>query len=453
MNIVDIFIYQNPWRTNKDFKVRPYFNRLVLPKIEKWITEPEIIVLIGPRQSGKTTILYKIIENQINQNKSSDSILFFNCDNLAVQNLFENITDFLQFLRQMTVSSFPFIIIDEIQRLSNPIIFLKQLYDLKLNNKIIVSGSSSLEIRSKIKETLTGRKIIFNILQLNFEEILVKDSTFAPLLQIHGDEILRNFYQFERIWGTKLRSEIEQYLLYGGYPRVLLTTIIEKKKQILSEIFTSYIQKDISDFLKIENISGFNKLIQVLALTSGQIINMSNIGLKSGIAHQTLNKYLQILRETFIVDAVIPYFSNKLKEIIKNPKLYFFDPGIRNFAISNFNPTQIRPDHGLLLESFVFRELKSYINNKNKLKFWRTKVGAEVDFILEKGENLLPIECKSFLKQPKCSRSFQNFLKLYQPFSGLVINNNLFDKINFESSKIYFIPYHWFSILNKFLFF
>lgn len=450
MNLIDIFYFQNPWRKDPKFKVTPFFNRQVIARIEKWIDEPDIIILIGPRQSGKTTILYKLIENLLSQNISSDALFFFNCDNLAVRSVFEDITTFIRFINQMTTASQPIIIIDEVQRLPNPGMFLKELFDLKLNYKIIASGSSSLEIRSKIKEALTGRKILFHIFPLDFSEHLFKNDIFSPLNTTSCDDITEHFSQFNQIWGEKLKSEWELFLTYGGYPRIQLTDEFEKKKLLLNEIYSSYVQKDISEFLKIENITGFNKLVQLIALTSGQVINKSDLALNAGINHQTLDKFLGILQDTFVIESVIPFFTNKLKEIVKNPKLYFIDAGIRNLAIGNFNDPHLRQDQGFLQETYVLRELKSILNNNAKLKFWRTKVGAEVDFILEQGENIVPIECKSFLKTPGMSRSFQNFISLYHPPKGFVLNGNLFDKINFDNSDIYFIPYHWFPYLKNF---
>lgn len=449
MNIIDIFHYQNPWRKDPNFRVTPFFNRQVIAHIEKWIDEPDIIILIGPRQSGKTTILYKLIENLISQNTPSDAIFFFNCDNLAVRSLFEDIPTFIQFINQMTTASQPIIIIDEIQRLANPGMFLKELFDLKLNYKIIASGSSSLEIRSKIKEALTGRKVLFHVFPLDFSEYLFRKDIFSPLSTTSLENINEHYAQFDQIWGEKLKSEWELYLTFGGYPRIQLTDEFEKKKLLLNEIYSSYVQKDISEFLKIENITGFNKLVQLIALTSGQVINKSDLALNAGLNHQTLDKFLGILQDTFVIEPVIPFFSNKSKEIVKNPKLYFIDIGIRNLAVNNFNVVHLRQDQGFLQEAYVLRELKSILNHNAKLKFWRTKVGAEVDFIFEHGEYIVPIECKSLLKTPSMSRGFQNFLSLYQPPKGFVLNGNLFDKISFDKTEIYFIPYHWFPFLKN----
>jgi len=394
--------------------------------------------------------LHRLIENLLTQNISPGNIFFFNCDNIVVQSLFESVTSFVQFIRQYATDSRSYIFIDEIQRLSNPGMFLKELFDLKLNFKIFVSGSSSLEIRSKIKEALTGRKILFHVLPFDFAEYLATNESLSPLNTIPPKEVIDTYEHFDRVWGGKLKTELEQFLIYGGYPRILLTNEIEKKKLLLNEIFTSYVKKDISEFLKIENIAGFNKLVQIISFTSGQIINKSTLALKAGIHNQTLDKFLHILQETFIIEIVIPFFSNKLKEIVKNPKLYFIDPGIRNFAISNFNALSLRPDQGFLQENFILRELKSLFNNNFKLKFWRTKVGAEIDFIIDRGDKVIPIECKSLLKKPGISRSFQNYISYYHPSKGLVLNSQIFDKISFEEAEIYFIPYHWFHILKHY---
>jgi len=449
MNIIDIFHLQNPWRKDPNFKVTPFFNRQVIIQIEKWINDPDIIVLIGPRQSGKTTILYKLIENLISQKISTDAIFFFNCDNLAVQSVFENIPTFIQFINQMTTASNPIIFVDEIQRLPNPGMFLKELFDLKLNYKIIASGSSSLEIRSKIKEALTGRKILFHVFPLDFTEYIFRNDIFSPLNSVPLNELATNYDRFNQIWGEKLKSEWERYLVYGGYPRIQLTDEIEKKKLLLNEIFSSYVQKDISEFLKIENIAGFNKLVQLIALTSGQIINKSDLALNAGINYQTLEKFLDILQKTFVIESVIPFFTNKLKEIVKNPKLYFIDAGIRNFALGNFNSLTMRQDQGFLQETFVLRELMSMLNSTAKLKFWRTKVGAEVDFIFERGKTIIPVECKSLLKHPSMSRSFQNFISAYRPRKGVVLNATLFDKMKYDDSEICLIPYHWFPFFKE----
>ena len=161
MGVIDQFYFQNPWRKSTNFQVAPYFDRSILSQIENWLPEPEILVLTGPRQSGKTTILFKLIENLLKQNFPIDSLFFFNCDNFEIQSLFENVSNFLPFINQLNPPAHALIFIDEIQRISNPGIFLKQIFDLKMNSKIIVSGSSSLEIDLKLKKHWPAEKLYF----------------------------------------------------------------------------------------------------------------------------------------------------------------------------------------------------------------------------------------------------------------------------------------------------
>ncbi|GBD93420.1 archaeal ATPase [bacterium BMS3Abin05] len=448
MNIIETFKYQNPWRTNLQFQIQPYFERAVTLEIAKWLHEPEIIVITGPRQSGKTTILFKLIENLISNKVPAKSIFYFNCDDLGVRSIFKNIPDLVQFVNRMTEDSKPFLFIDEIQRVENPGLFLKQLYDLRLGYKILVSGSSSLEIRSKIKEYLTGRKIQFIVFPFDFPEFLAASGNFTELLKVQRHEIVSNFSHFDRIWGTALENSLKQYLMFGGYPRQLLTDLSDKKRVLIKEIFDSYINKDVTDFLRIENITGFNKLVQLVALTSGQIINKSNLALNAGINYQTLEKYLQILQDTFVIETVHPFFSNKSKEIVKNPKIYFLDPGLYNHAVNNFNDITFRADAGFLQEQFIFRGIKTIMGADFQLKFWRTKIGAEIDFIIEKGRQIIPVECKSLLKRPQLQSSALSFIKQYSPNLLLVANTKLFSETKIANTKIVFLPYHWFHRLT-----
>ncbi|HDP98816.1 MAG TPA: DUF4143 domain-containing protein, partial [bacterium] len=152
--------------------------------------------------------------------------------------------------------------------------------------------------------------------------------------------------------------------------------------------------------------------------------------------------------DTFVIDKVLPYFTNKLKEIVKNPKYYFYDPGIRNFALSNFQEIDLRHDKGFLFETFIFQELTNILDDKMKLKFWRTKVGAEVDFVFDWKTKAIPLECKSKMKKPVLSRSFQNFLNYYNISKGIVLTSDFFMTDKFGSTEIYFIPYHWFPFIK-----
>ncbi len=444
-----IFNYQNPWRKNRKFKISPFFDRFVISSIMEWMSEPEILILIGPRQSGKTTILYRIIEIMLNRGTAPERIFFFNCDELPIQSLLGDTVSFLKFLEQKNSGSSPIIFIDEIQRLNNPGLFLKQLFDLKMDLKFIVSGSSSLEIRSQIKESLTGRKIVFPVLPFNFLEFLQRDEELKPIFKTEPQKIITEYEIFNKIWGARLQSDFEQFLIFGGYPRVIRSQKNDQKERILKEIYSSYIKKDISDFMKIENISGFNNLVKFLAITNGQLINKSEISLKARLAALTLEKYLQILQDTFVIEKISPFFSNLLKEIVKNPKYYFLDNGLRNSILNNFAPTDFREDSGFLQETFTLNELKSIDIDLSDIKFWRTKPGAEVDFVLVPKNEVIPIECKTLLRRPVLGKSFISFVRKYSPKKGIILNANLFSETKIGKTKVYFVPYHWFPLIKK----
>ena len=449
MNAVDLFLLQNPWRKTIGFRVSPYLPRTMIDCIAPWLNEPEILVLIGPRQSGKTTLILKIIEGLLAQGKTAEEVLYFSCDDSQIRALFDNVVDFVNFVKQVSKAERRVVFVDEIQRIAEPGLFLKQLYDLKLDLKLIVSGSSSLEIRSQIAEPLTGRKMVFTILPMRSRECLFADETFAGLLSTDLSEIQSSFSDFDKIWGEKLQLKIHEYLVYGGYPRILQTLAPGKKTHLLHEIYSSYVQKDVTDFLKVENVPGFNKLVQLFAISTGQVINKSGLALSAGISVNTLDKYLQILVDTFVICVVSPFFTNKVKEIVKNPKVYFVDPGMRNSVANLFNPVDSRSDAGFLQETFILGELQEMLPNHISVRFWRTKVGAEVDFVIDTPQAPIPIECKSRLKKPIISRGYRNFLKQYQPPRGLVVNTGYYGEQIFEGVPITFVPYRWFSLLGR----
>jgi predicted AAA+ superfamily ATPase len=391
-------------REKKDIeKFLPDVNiiRNILPAIINWLDEKEIIVLLGARQVGKTTIDFpkdkKLLDN--------DYII-----KLAAKNKKKKI-----------------IFIDEVQRLENPGLFLKYIYDLSIPIKLIVSGSSALELKAKVSEALTGRKMIFNINPFNISEI--KKHLMIASSNISDDK--------SNNYGNEL-SKI--YTQYGGYPSIVVSTDNGKKILRLKEIFKSYMEKDIKKFLEIKNESAFARLITLLSASSGNLINMDEISNTLSIHKVTLDNYFYYLEQTFIIDRIRPFFKNIRKEIIKSPKVYFNDIGFRNFAINNFNELNIRGDKGFVFENFVYLVLKGKLSDSDKINFWRTRAGAEVDFIISKDLKPVPIEVKAkYLKKPKITRSMRSFIDIYKPEKGYVVNFDLDDEIKIGGCIIRFV--------------
>ena len=401
-------------------------NRNILPDIIKWLTEKEIIVLLGARQVGKTTIIFQLINHILMQTaslfKEEIEIHYLNLDFPQDKKILND--DYIIKLAAKNGKK-KIIFIDEAQRQENSGLFLKRLYDLNLPIKLVVSGSSALELKSKVSEALTGRKIIFNINPFSISEI--KDCIVRA-----GKNTMSSTVLFKKAF--------EAFTEYGSYPSIVLSHDNEKKFLRLNEIFTSYMEKDIKKFLEIKNENAFARLITLLSASSGSLINMDEISNTLSIHQVTLDNYFYYLEQTFIIDRVRPYFRNIRKEIVKSPKVYFNDIGFRNFAINNFNKLDIREDKGFVFENFVYLILKEKLGGSYKINFWRTKAGAEVDFIILKDLKPIPIEAKAkYFKKPAITQSIRSFINTYKPGIAFVINLNLNEEIKIDGCLVRFI--------------
>jgi predicted AAA+ superfamily ATPase len=425
------FLLQNPWR-NGEFKDNRSIGREIFPTLLQDMESKNITVITGSRQVGKTTLVMDIVSHLLQKSVPAESIFYFNLDDFNLHPYFENYTDFIQFINS-EYKGFSYIFIDEIQRLVNPGIFLKILSDLKLDMKIVVSGSSSLELRAKVSEHLTGRKHTFEIFPFSFEEFLsarnaafYKRKTMDDLVKFHSSDL------------SKLLSE---FVTFGGYPKVVLTEGVRAKTIELKEIYDSYIRKDVKDFLKVENISGYNNLVKGLALQTGNLLNYNELSLLTGLNIQTVKKYMDYLEGTYIYRRVPPYFTNARKEISKSPKIYAYDMGLMNYITNRLDADAT--DKGSLMENFVFTEL---VKKDLGVKFWRTGAGAEVDFVIDS----VPIEVKSTaLKNFSLSRSFASYLSTYEPKTSFYINADFYGEREFDGRIVTFCPLWAVPLLAK----
>lgn len=394
--IKDIFELQNPWRNLAYSFTQKH--RAILPTILDNLPNPKIIGLIGSRQVGKSSIVYLLIKHLIEKNTSPENIFYFNLDDLKLHDLFDNIPNFFHFIAPG--NSTKYIFIDEIQRLKNPGLFLKEIYDLQLNIKIIYSGSSQLEIKSKLKEHLVGRARQFEIQRLSFNEYLQFNQPITK------------------------EQALEEMLIYGAYPATALARNYLEKKLTIKDIHQSYIEKDLVDFLRIANIEVFNKLLILLANQIGSLLNVGNLSKALRASRQEINGYINILEQTFITKRIYPFHQNYKKEIIKTPKLYFMDLGLRNYMINNFNPIYMRQDNGDLFENFYFTEmLAGDFYGLTKINFWRTTNQTEIDFI-RTGEQREAFEVK--WNKKTMPKSFATLKKYYPDITPQVITREDF---------------------------
>lgn len=363
--------------------------RLIFNKIFAQQNVKKISIIIGPRQVGKTTIIKEL--------KQRLGGLFFDVDIFSEYDQVSSYEKFIATLKlngyQENQADFFYVYLDEFQRYPDLSRVMKSIYDHHNNIKIFATGSSSLEIKNSIQESLAGRKLITHVYPLSFKEFLHFKNRDDLLEKIDRLKEVSTKDFFISLPG--LKEALDEFLIFGGYPEVALVDTSEKKQEILRSIFDLYIRKDFAEYVNMEKLRNANQLMRILAINNSQSANYSKYAAAAEINVQTLKNYLSILEETFIISAVRPYFVNKNKEISKLPKIYFLDNGVRNYFSGGFAPIVSRADAGFLFEAFYVGELIKAGLVREEIKYWRTKNGEEVDLIIEKtGQPLLPIEIK-----------------------------------------------------------
>jgi predicted AAA+ superfamily ATPase len=382
--------------------------RFVFNTLKNEINEPEINILLGPRQVGKTTLLHKLEEYC---KKKKFKTCFYDLEQPQVLAQFNrSAAEIIELLNQ----SGQIIFIDEFHYLQNASKIFKALYDSKKKIKIICSGSSSLEIHKHLKESLAGRRFLFRIFPLQMAEILAHNRDFP----------------------------LHTYLQYGGLPGLTHTDVAQRKQLMLNEILGSYILKDIKSLVKEENIRAFNHLLYLLAEKQGSTISMTNISNKINMSVKAIQRYLDILEETYVNYRVYSFSQNLGNELKKSCKTYLYDTGIRNAILKDFSNVSNRPDKGTILESFVFLHLNQWLGPNMEIKFWRTKDGSEVDFILLKNRKPFPIEVKSKLTKTEIPQGLKRFLNRYTKVRhAFVVNEQISEKLTFQSCSIEFLTF------------
>lgn len=372
--------------------------RTVFEEIKKYLDTDDIIVLHGARQVGKTTILYHI-QNYLK--KQGEDTYFIDLEDSRFVNILESgVGEFIRHLKEEGLLSpgkkkRAVVFIDEIQYLTDPSSFLKLTADHHKYIKLIVSGSSSFAIKSKFKDSLVGRTVNFEIFNLSFKE-------FLSFRQYHFEE--GKVYTRKKI--DELRALFKEYVLYGGYPKIVLTPEIDKKEKYLQQIIDTYVKKDIRDLADVKDIDKFNKLLETLASQSGQQLNVAELSNTTKIAKQTIEKYLFIMENTYIIKLVKPFSKNIRSELFKLPKIYFYDTGLMQMLwLKGLQKELI----GNVFETGIFAEMvKKY--TQEAIFYWRTKDKREIDFILRIKNTILPVEVKLNFEQfnPAAIRYFNS---------------------------------------------
>lgn len=332
------------------------------------------IIIIGPRQVGKTTLSNEIITEKNLEN----DVIRFNCDNPTDRRKlndqdFEALDDI--------IGDKKIIFIDEAQKVETIGQTLKQLVDnYKKTKQIIATGSSSINLLDKTSEPLTGRKVVFKLHSLSLSEIYGK-------------------YE-----GLRIEKDLENLLVYGNYPAVINAGSKEEKEEVLRELSSSSLYKDILEFQEVKNSNVLVSLLKALSLQIGGEVSYNELANVVGIDKKTVERYIDLLEKNYIIFRLPPFGTNKRRIITKLKKIYFYDLGIRNAVINNFNTLENRNDAGVLWENFAIIERIKHLEYKkifNDNYFLRTYDGAEIDLLEEKNGKVEGFEFKWKAKETK----------------------------------------------------
>ncbi len=380
------------------------YHRTVLDEINRFLHTDDVIIIHGARQVGKTSILL-FLQQQLRSAQEQTVYLDLE-DSRLVRLLDRGVDEFIAYLGEQgfelpalrTSSRKLFIMVDEIQYLENPSSFLKLVADHHRYLKLIVSGSSSFEIKSKFKDSLVGRTVNFEIFPLTFPEFLAfRQIPFTPA---------ETFTQQKT---NELRQLYLEFALFGGYPKIVLTRDIDIKERYLQQIIDTYVRKDIRDLAEIRDVNKFNRLLEILAAQSGNLLNINELSNTIGLTRPTLERYLLILEQTYILRLVSPFSRNIRSELTKTPKVYFYDSGLMQMLWLKRLQTQLL---GSVFETSVYAELIKR-HGTQQVFYWRTKDKKEIDFVVNARNFLIPVEVK--LQFPRMiPRAIRNFSATYQ---------------------------------------
>lgn len=352
-------------------------NRAIENIVVKKLTDKKAIILLGPRQSGKSTLL-EMLSPQLKQ-----PVLWWNGDETDVRAFLEKPTSTL--LRSL-IGKNKTVIIDEAQRIENIGLCIKLITDNIKQVKIIATGSSAFELANKINEPLTGRKWEYHLYPLSFGEMVAHTNLLEEKRLLH------------------------HRLIYGYYPEIV--TSPGNEQDLLKQLANSYLYKDILTWERIQKPDKLEKLVQALAFQTAQVISYHELGQLCGLNSETVEKYINLLEKAFIVFRLSSFSRNLRNELKKSYKIYFYDNGLRNAVINQFNPVNLRNDMGQLWENWFISERIKYANNSGKNMsrfFWRTLAQQEVDYIEDTKGVITAFECKWNVKaKGGLSRAFSN---------------------------------------------
>lgn len=353
------------------------FQRKIEAKIRSLLFKQKMVTILGPRQSGKTTLSKKIIGS------FGGKGAYFDCQLAEVRKHF--VMGEPDKLLEL-VGNKKIVVFDEAQTIQNIGKILKVFFDTYPGVQIIATGSSSFDLANKIKEPMTGRAFEFILYPLSLDEIKLSK-------KITRDDIL-------------------EYMRLGMYPTVVGAQTKLEKEEAIKNISTNYLYKDIFVFEAIRNPKIFEDLLKLLAMQIGQMVSVNELSQTLGVTRTTINRYMRLLEQSFIIKRMYSFSNNPRTELKKAFKVFFLDIGVRNTLVDILSPMENRNDKGVIFENFFITERMKFGSLETfppEIMFWRTRTGTEIDVIEKRGREIYAYECKW---QDK-NYYFKQFLKKY----------------------------------------
>ncbi len=348
--------------------------------------------------------------------------LFLNCEDPSVKQWLSSPAVFVADLSDLETGESP-IFFEEVQALDDAGLFLKGLIDRHINRPIYATGSSAFDLEAQHRESLAGRA---------HRHLLLPFSIIERLRAVAGNASEKN-----PLTQLKRRQVALDMAVYGGYPAVLAAPQPERE---LADLAEAFVLRDVSDRFRIRHLIGFRKLVQLAASQIGNLVNFSDWASLAAISSDTVTEYCRLLEEAHILRLVRPFVGGKRAEIISAPKVYFLDNGLRNQIFGGFQKLEERADRGALIENLVFSELSKVLNPVlDSLRYWRTKAGTEIDFVIEHQGRLLAVEVKAGDTRGRFGRGHRSFVEAYSPERLLMVGQGDHPALELGATRVDFL--------------
>ncbi len=371
--------------------------------LRRWPVERKAHLLVGARQVGKSTLLWRRFE------AAGTAPLFIDAEQQAMREWATSPLQVLADLRELIRPGMP-VFIDEAQWLDEAGLLLKALVDGGLEAPLYVTGSSAFHLHSRTRESLAGRAVRTMLHPLSLAELA------ADPLSVHPDAspLIRR---------AQTREVATRHMVVGGFPEVWLA---DEPGQVLDDLVEAVVVRDASDLFGLKHVQAFRGLLLLLAGQTGQLVNFAEWATHLGVSRDTVDNYATVLEDALITYRLRPFAGGRRAELTRRPKLMLADPGIRNALVGSLAPYETRADRGAVFECWVGAELRKHLDPlhpADALHYWRTKSGAEVDFVVARPDRPVAVEAKAAaLKRPVLSRAARSFIEAYEPSVFVVMN-------------------------------